>query len=84
VLDNRATTRVKLGADVVAALGDNYIVLLTVRLNVGGYPYLVPYWRKAADGFDIFLVDTSLGNLETASYAGRDREYIVDWAVVKK
>lgn len=83
-LNNKVATRVKLSGEITAFLGDSCIVLLTTRLNAGGYPYLVPYWKKANDGFDIYLVDSSLGNLTTASYANGHKEYLVDWVVVKK
>jgi hypothetical protein len=79
---NDSSTRVKLPADVVAGLGKEYIVLLTNRLP-GGYPYFVPHWKVAPDGFDITPVDTTVSATTPAGY-GVNRTYVIDWAVVKK
>ncbi len=79
---NDTSTRVKLPAEVVAALGKDYIVLLTSRLPSGD-PYFVPHWKAAPDGFDITPVDTAVTATTPASYAVR-RTYLIDWIVVKK
>ena len=83
--NNRTTTRVKLDADVVAKLGTDYIVLLTNPYPKGGYPFFVPYWKPANDGFDVILVDTSIdGDGETSNYPNPNTTYPIDWVVVKK
>jgi hypothetical protein len=84
VLGNRTSTRVKLKPEIAAKIGKEYIVLLTNRLPVGGYPYFECYWKIADDGFDIYLVDSSIGGLSTASYENRNTSYLIDWVVVKK
>jgi hypothetical protein len=82
---NRTSTRVKLGPAITAQLGKDYIVLLTNRFPAGGYPWFDCYWKAAADGFDITLVDpTIVGGLQTASYENRNTSYLIDWVVVKK
>jgi hypothetical protein len=80
--DNATFTRVPLTADVAKRLGDDYIVLLTARFPVGGYPFFVPYWKRARDGFDVTLVDVALGPNSTASYGNRNKAYLIDWIVV--
>lgn len=82
LVKNDTSTRVNLPRDVVAGLGKDYIVLLTPRLP-GGYPYFVPHWKLATDGFDITPVDTTVSATTPAGY-GVNRTYIIDWAVVKK
>jgi hypothetical protein len=84
VLANRTSVHVTLAADVTAQLGKDYVVILTSRFPQGGYPYLAPYWTPGSGGFDITLVDTALGNGESAEYAGANKNYLVDWIVVKK
>jgi outer membrane murein-binding lipoprotein Lpp len=79
---NTLSTRVKLPKDVVKGLGTDYIVLLTNRLPAG-YPYFVPHWKLAEDGFDITPVDTAVSDTTAASYAVK-RTYLIDWVVVKK
>jgi hypothetical protein len=79
---NDSSTRVKLPNDVVAGLGKDYIVLLTNRLP-GGFPYFVPHWKLAPDGFDITPVDTTVTATTPAGY-GVNRTYLIDWVVVKK
>jgi hypothetical protein len=82
--DNKRAVRVKLPAEIAAHLGDDYIVLLTNRFPTGGYPFFSVYWRPAADGFDISLVDVELGDGNTASYDNPNTKYLVDWLVIKK
>jgi len=82
LVKNDSSTRVNLPRDVVAGLGKDYIVLLTPRLP-GGYPYFVPHWKVATDGFDIAPVDTTVSATTPAGY-GVNRTYLIDWAVVKK
>jgi len=82
--DNATRVRVRLNDDVAARLGEDYVVLLTTRFPTGGYPFFVPYWKRARDGFDVTLVDVSLGNGSTASYDNRNKAYPIDWIVVKK
>jgi TolA-binding protein len=82
--DNATRTRVQLSGEVATRLGDDYIVLLTTRFPAGGYPFFVPYWKRAKDGFDVTLVDVTLGPNATASYANRNKAYLIDWIVVKK
>jgi len=79
---NQLSTRVTLPRDVVLGLGKDYIVLLTNRLP-GGFPYFVPHWKVAPDGFDITPVDTTIADGNSAGYAV-NRTYLIDWAVVKK
>jgi hypothetical protein len=83
-LENKTSVRVKLPADVTAQLGKDYIVLLTNRFPTGGYPYFAPFWKAAPDGFDITLVDPSLGNGDAAGYDNPNKTYLIDWVVVKK
>ncbi len=85
VQDNATNVRVKLAPDVVARLGTDYIVLLTNRFPTGGYPFFDAYWKLAKDGFDITLVDTTLGPDSTASYeTNKNRAFLIDWIVVRK
>ena len=86
VQDNRTVAPVKLPADVVKSLGEDYIVLLTMRYPTGGYPYFNCYWKKSESGFEISVVDTTVtgpGGV-TASYTNKHKDYPVDWIVVKK
>ena len=82
--DNATFTRVKLAPDITAGLGNDYIVLLTARFPKGGYPYFAPYWKPAKDGFDVTMVDASLGNGGSASYDNANHTFPIDWIVVKK
>jgi hypothetical protein len=85
VQDNATSARVQLDGGVAARLGADYIVLLTNRFPTGGYPFFAPYWQRAKDGFDITLVDVTLGPDSTASYAyNKNKIYLIDWVVVKK
>lgn len=81
--DNRTSIRVKLSPDVVAKLGDNFIVQLTNR-----YPtrnsYFVPYWKVATDGFDITLADPALTGTAIISKRDQNEPYYIDWIVVQK
>ena len=79
---NTLSTRVELPGNVAQGLGQDYIVLLTNRLP-GGFPYFVPHWKLAPDGFDITPVDTTVTATTPAGY-GVNRTYIIDWVVVKK
>jgi hypothetical protein len=82
---NNTNTRVKLAPEIAAQIGTNYIVLLTNRSPVGGYPWFSCYWSIANDGFDITLIDPSItGGANTASYDNNNTSYLVDWVVVKK
>jgi hypothetical protein len=81
---NRTSTRVKLPAEIVAGLGTDYVVVLTSRFPTGGYPYFASYWKSASDGFDITLVDPSLGDGSSSMYVNPNTSYLVDWIVVKK
>lgn len=81
---NDTNTRVKLSPEIAAQLGTNYIVLLTNRSPVGGFPWFVCYWSIATDGFNITLVDPTLALGGSASYDNNNMKYLVDWAVVKK
>jgi hypothetical protein len=81
--DNATYVRVRLDSEVVGHLGTDYIVLLTTRFPAGGYPFFVPYWKRAGDGFDVTLVDVTLGPGATASYATQQKTYLIDWVVVK-
>jgi hypothetical protein len=86
VQDNRTVAQVKLPNDVVKRLGEDYIVLLSMRYPIGGYPYFNCYWKKSESGFEISVVDTTVtgpGGV-TASYTNRHKDYPVDWIVVKK
>jgi hypothetical protein len=82
--DNTAKTHVKLNAEIASKLGEDYLVLLTNRYPTGGYPYFSVYWKLAKDGFDIYLVDSTLNWGTTASYTNNNRTYLIDWVVVKK
>jgi len=83
--DNATNARVRLNADIVARLGNEYIVLLTNRFPTGGFPFFSPYWKQAKDGFDITLVDVTLGPNSTTSYLyNKNKTYLIDWIVVKK
>jgi hypothetical protein len=86
VQDNTTVAHVKLPADIAKGIGEDYIVLLTMRAPVGGYPYFNCYWRKSDAGFDILLADTTVTGPggRTASYTNRNKDYPVDWIVVKK
>jgi len=85
VQDNATNARVQLDANVAARLGNDYIVLLTNRFPTGGYPFFVPYWKQATDGFDITLVDVTLGPDSTASYEyNQNKLYLIDWIDVRK
>lgn len=85
VQNNATFARVKLDSGVAARLGADYIVLLTNRFPAGGYPFFDPYWKQANDGFDITLVDATLGPDSTASYeSNENKTYLIDWIVVKK
>ena len=82
---NNTNTRVKLNPEIAAGLGTNYIVLLTNRSPVGGYPWFDCYWAVANDGFDITLVDPTItGGANSSSYDNNNTKYLVDWIVVKK
>jgi hypothetical protein len=79
------SVRVKLKNDVSKQLGEHAIVLLTTRAPVDGLPVFVPFWKSARDGFDITLGDTTLPANTTRIYLGtKNREFTVDWIVVKK
>lgn len=83
--DNATFTHVKLAADVAAKLGDDYIVLISSRFPNGGYPFFTPYWKPAQGGFDVTMVDPTLGPGGTASYTtNANRMFPIDWIVVKK
>jgi hypothetical protein len=83
VQDNATSVRVQLQDDIAARIGEDYIVLLTPRFT--GFPYYIPYWKKAQGGFDIVLVDPSLAQGGTVSYIiPVNREFPVDWMVVRK
>ena len=85
VQDNATNVRVRLAPDVVARLGVDYIVLLTNRFPAGGYPFFDPFWTVAKDGFDITLVDVTLGPGSTASYeSNKNKTFLIDWIVVRK
>lgn len=84
VQDNAGRARVGLEPVVAAGLGTDYVVLLTPRLPPGGYPFFVPYWSPAPNGFDVALVDVTLGPGSAASYATQGKNYLVDWLVVCK
>lgn len=81
--NNSTSVRVQLRDEIAAKVGDDYIVLLTTRYT--GFPYYSAYWKKAKDGFDIFLVDPEIGSTGSRSYLFEvNRDYPVDWIVVKK
>lgn len=81
--DNSTSVRVQLKEGIASKLGEDYVVLLTPRFT--GFPYYSAYWKKANDGFDILLVDASLGRTGSVSYIFNvNRDYPVDWVVVKK
>jgi hypothetical protein len=82
--DNRINVLVKLPAEVTEKLGEDYIVLLTSRFPVGGFPYFAAYWKKAALGFEITVVDTTISWGSKTAYANKNKDYLVDWIVVKK
>ena len=83
--DNATFTRVKLPADIAARLSDDYVVVISSRFPKGGYPFFTPYWKPAKDGFDVTMVNPSLGPGGTASYTSNaNRTFLVDWIVVKK
>jgi hypothetical protein len=81
---NSTNTRVKLNPEIAAQLGKDYIVLLTNRSPVGGYPWFSCYWKIARDGFDVTLVDPTIAGGSSSSYDNNNTSYLVDWAVVKK
>jgi hypothetical protein len=82
--NNSTSVRVQLKDEEIASrLGEDYIVLLTNRYS--GYPFYVPYWKKAGDGFDITLVDPTLAPEGSVSdIFNVNRTFLVDWIVVKK
>jgi hypothetical protein len=83
VQDNATSVRVQLKEAIASHIGEDYIVFLSNRNS--GYPFYSPYWKKAADGFDITLVDASLARNGTVSYIFKvNRTFLVDWIVVKK
>ncbi len=79
--DNKTSIRIKLSADVVAQLGGKCIVELTNRYPTGD-SFFVPYWKPAADGFDILLADPSLEGVQINP--NRTEPYYIDWIVVQK
>ena len=80
---NSTSVRVQVKDEIASKLGEDYIVLLTPRYT--GYPYYSAYWKKANDGFDVFLVDPEIGSTGSRSYLFEvNRNYPVDWIVVKK
>jgi hypothetical protein len=81
--NNRTSVRVQLKHEFAAKIGTDYIVLLTPRYT--GFPYYSAYWKKAKDGFEIYLVDPEIGSTGSRSYLFEvNRDYPVDWIVVKK
>jgi hypothetical protein len=83
--DNATFTHVKLAADVAAKLGDDYIVMVSSRFPNGGYPFFTPLWKPAKEGFDVTMVDVTLGPNSTESLAfNPNKTFLVDWIVVKK
>jgi hypothetical protein len=83
VQDNATSVHVSLRDDIASRLGDDYIVLLTMRN--GGYPYYSAYWKKAKNGFDITLIDPAIAPGGNVSYIFNvNRTFLVDWMVVKK
>jgi hypothetical protein len=82
IQDNKQRIRVKLPADITARLGVNFIVELTNRCPTGG-SFFVPYWKPAADGFDILVADPSLSG--DYQITPNDKQpYYIDWIVVQK
>jgi hypothetical protein len=79
--DNKTTTRVKLPKDLVTKLGDNCIVQLTNRFPPTP-DFFSPYWKKAADGFDILLADPALTGV--GLNVDQKASYYIDWIVVQK
>jgi len=86
VMDNTVRSRVKLSSGIVKGLGEDYVVLLTMRTPKGGYPYFNCYWKSTGDGFDIAVIDTTVTGPggTTAGYTNRNNTYQIDWAVIKK
>lgn len=84
LMDNTTHVHVRLSEEFASKLGEDYIVLLTNRYPVGGYPYFSVYWKRAKHGFDVYLVDISLNWGTTASYTNKNTAYLIDWMVVKK
>ena len=81
IQDNKQKIRVKLPADIAARLGTSLIVELTNRCPTGG-SFFVPYWKPAADGFDILVADPSL---EGVLICPNDKQpYYIDWIIVQK
>ncbi len=83
-MDNTRRSRVKLSKDIVKGLGEDYVVLLTMRIPTGGHPYFNCYWKSADDGFDIAVIDTTLIERSSATYTNRNNTYLIDWVVIKK
>jgi hypothetical protein len=82
IQDNKQKVRVKLPPDIVARLGTGCIVELTNRSPTGG-SFFVPYWKPAADGFDILVADPSMSG--EYQITPRDKQpYYIDWIVVQK
>jgi hypothetical protein len=75
---------VTLPAEVAAQIGKDSVVMLTNRFPQYGYPFLAPYWMPGTGGFDIALVETSLANGSIVQYAHANRNYQVDWVVVRR
>jgi hypothetical protein len=66
-------------------LNDDYVVVISSRFPTGGYPFFTPNLKPAKDGFDVTLVDPTIGPGGTASYeTNRNRKFLIDWIVVKK
>jgi hypothetical protein len=84
VMDNTTRSKVKLSGDIAKGLGEDYIVLLTLRTPKGGYPYFNCYWKNTDDGFEIAVIDTTIAGGNSASYDNRNKSYLIDWAVIKK
>lgn len=84
ILENRTGVRVALPPDIARQLGEDYVVILTNRFPKDGYPYLATYWTPADNGFEIRLVEPTLPQGGKISYASANRNYLVDWIVVKK
>jgi len=82
--DNKSFSRIKLSADIASKLGEDYIVLLTNHFPTGGFPYFGAYWKRATEGFDIYLVDIGINDGTTVSYDNPNTKYLIDWAVIKK
>jgi len=83
--DNATFTHVNLAADIAARLSDDYVVVISTRFPTGGYPFFTPYWKPAKDGFDVTLVDPTIGPGSTAAYTtNANRKFLIDWIVVKK